>query len=182
MGTVKKSRYKNTCWGWRPWHSQDHLVWWRNWALWNFDFYIKFDLQGQGQSLPKTIGILTKEFCTLEPDLVILAWKDDELSCRQAVDWWTHTHTHTQADPGSDNTRRPKLATGKNVTFFINTAWFRHILKLTLIFSLLSTPCSQANKTSCTAYGALWHTSCHLVRLKMKNTQCKIMLHNMSKF
>ena len=29
----------------------------------NFDFQVKFDLEGQGQSTPKTIGILTKMFC-----------------------------------------------------------------------------------------------------------------------
>ena len=31
----------------------------------NFDFQVKFDLQGQGQSTPKTIGILTKMFACL---------------------------------------------------------------------------------------------------------------------
>ena len=42
----------------------------------NFDFEhveVKFDLEGQGQSPPKTIGILTKVFCTFGPNLVILA-------------------------------------------------------------------------------------------------------------
>ena len=28
----------------------------------NFDFEVKFDLEGHGQSTPKTIGILTKVF------------------------------------------------------------------------------------------------------------------------
>ena len=36
----------------------------------------------------------------------------DELSHGQTHDWRTHTHTHTHA--GNDNTRRPKLASGKN--------------------------------------------------------------------
>ena len=39
----------------------------------NFDFEVKFDLEGQGQSLPKTIGILTKVFYIYGPNLVILA-------------------------------------------------------------------------------------------------------------
>ena len=36
----------------------------------------------------------------------------DELSSGQARDWYTHTHRPT--DAGDDNTRRPKLASGKN--------------------------------------------------------------------
>ena len=46
-----------------------------------FDFEVKFDLEGQGQSPPKTIGILIKVFYTYGPNLVILAWTGDELSC-----------------------------------------------------------------------------------------------------
>ena len=42
---------------------------------------IKFDLGGQGQLPPKSLGILTKVFCTSGPNLVILAWMGDEL-------WW----------------------------------------------------------------------------------------------
>ena len=38
----------------------------------------------------------------------------DELSCGQARDWHTHTRTHRPTDAGDDNTRRPKLASGKN--------------------------------------------------------------------
>ena len=45
----------------------------------NFDFGVQFDLEGQGQSPPKTIGILTKVFYTYCPNLVILAWTGDEL-------------------------------------------------------------------------------------------------------
>ena len=76
-----------------------------------FDFEVKFDLEGQGQSPPKTIGILTKVFYTYGPTLVILAWTDYELS-RGQVD--AHARTHTQTDTGNENTRRPKLASGKN--------------------------------------------------------------------
>ena len=39
----------------------------------NFDFEVKFDLEGQGQSPPKTIGILTKVFYISVSNLVILA-------------------------------------------------------------------------------------------------------------
>ena len=49
----------------------------------NFDFEIKFDQEGQGQSTPKTIGILTKVFYTYGPNLVILACTGNELSRRQ---------------------------------------------------------------------------------------------------
>ena len=85
----------------------------------NFDFEVKFDLEGQGQSPPKTIGILTKVFYTFSPNFAILAWTGPELSRGQASDWridWhthTHKHTHTHTDAGDDNTRRPKLASGK---------------------------------------------------------------------
>ena len=63
----------------------------------NFDFEGKFDLEGKGQSPPKTIGILTKVFYTCVSNLVILAWTGLELSRGQASDWHTdwHTHGHT---------------------------------------------------------------------------------------
>ena len=82
----------------------------------NFDFEVKFDLEGQGQSPPNTIGILTKVFYNFGPNLAILAWTGPELLRGQASDWHTdwHTHTDTHTDAGDDNTRRPKLASGKN--------------------------------------------------------------------
>ena len=61
----------------------------------NFDFEVKFDLEGQGQSPPKTIGILTKVFYIYGPNLVILAERGHELSRGQAKGWRTHTDTHT---------------------------------------------------------------------------------------
>ena len=79
----------------------------------NFDFEVKFDLEGQGQSPPKTIGILTKVFYTYGPNLVILAWTGDELLRGQT--WWrTDGLTDGRTDAGNDNTRRPILASGKN--------------------------------------------------------------------
>ena len=80
----------------------------------NFHFEVKFDLEGQGQSPLKTIGTLTKVFYTYGPDLVILARTGDELSRGQACGYRTHRRTHRQTDAGNDNTRRPKLASGKN--------------------------------------------------------------------
>ena len=63
---------------------------------------------------PKTIGTLTKLFCTSGQNLVILAWTGDKLSCGQARDYRTHGRTDTQTNACNDNTRRPKLASGKN--------------------------------------------------------------------
>ena len=47
-------------------------------------FKVKFDREGQGQSSPKTIGILAKMFYTSGPNLVILAWMGEKLWCGQA--------------------------------------------------------------------------------------------------
>ena len=82
----------------------------------NSDFEVKFDLEGHGQLPPKTIGTLTKVFCIFGPNLAILAWTGPELSRGQASDWHTDRQTdrHTHTDAGNDNTRRPKLASGKN--------------------------------------------------------------------
>ena len=130
-------------------------------------FKIENEIEDQDQSIPKLIGIITQVFCTFGPNLVILAWTGDELSCRQARNgvnfdfevkfdlegqgqsppqnnrdlnqglwhlgskcgdpslngWWViartskwlpHTRMDTQTDTGNDNTRRPKLASGKN--------------------------------------------------------------------
>ena len=56
-----------------------YLLWWTNRTLWNFEFSVEFDLEGQGQSTPKTIRILTNLFCIFCPNFVVLAWTDDEL-------------------------------------------------------------------------------------------------------
>ena len=52
----------------------------------NLDFQVKFDLEGQGRSLYKTIGTLIKVFCIFGPNLVILAWIGPELSRGNASD------------------------------------------------------------------------------------------------
>ena len=61
----------------------------------NFHFEVKFDLEGQGQSPSKTLGMLTKVFYIYGLNLVILAATGDELSRGQARDWHTDGHTHT---------------------------------------------------------------------------------------
>ena len=89
-----------------------------------FDFQIKFDLEGQSRSSPKTIGTTsTNVFCTFVPNLVIPAWTSGELSCGQARDWYTHTdtRTHRHTDAGNDNTRRPKLASGNKTVLLRDT-------------------------------------------------------------
>ena len=63
---------------------------------------------------PKTIEILTKVFYTYGPNLVILVLTGDGLSHGQTwlgTDWRTDGRAHAD----DDNTRRPKLATGRNV-------------------------------------------------------------------
>ena len=83
------------------------ILTWTAYELWcckaqnevKFNFQVKFDLEVQGQSSPKTIGTSTKVFCICGPNLVILAWMSDELSCGQAHDWHTHWHTDPQMQP-----------------------------------------------------------------------------------
>ena len=80
-----------------------------------FNFEVKFDLWGQGQSPPKTIMILTKVFYTYGPILVILAWTRDELSRGQASDYRTHgrtdrrTHRQAQATTISESQNWPRV-------------------------------------------------------------------------
>ena len=74
----------------------------------NFDFQVKFDLEGQGQSTPKTIGILTKLFCMSGSNLVILARTSDKLSRGQARDWRPHEQTQATTIPEGQNWPRVK--------------------------------------------------------------------------
>ena len=75
------------------------------------DFHVKFYLEVQGRSSPQIIGILTKVFCTYVSNLVILAWTADKLSCGQASDWYTQTHTHWQIHR-QGQWQHPKAKTG----------------------------------------------------------------------
>ena len=74
----------------------------------NFEFEVKFDLEGQGQSPPKTIGILTKVFYTFGSNLAILAWMCDKLSRGQADDWRPHGQTQALTIPEGQNWPRVK--------------------------------------------------------------------------
>ena len=76
-----------------------------------FDFEVEFDLKGQGQSPPKTTGILTEVFYTYGPNLVILAWTGDELSRGQASDYRTHGGTDGHTDRRRQQ-QYPKAKTG----------------------------------------------------------------------
>ena len=81
----------------------------------NFDFGVQFDLEGQGQSPPKTLGIITKVFYTNYSNLVVLAWTGVELSCGQASAYRTHRWTEGRTDTQTDRRRQrqyPKAKTG----------------------------------------------------------------------
>ena len=56
-----------------------YLLWWWTGHDEILTFKLNFYLEGQGQSLPKTIENLTKVFCTSDPNLVILASTGDEI-------------------------------------------------------------------------------------------------------
>ena len=75
-------------------------------------------------------------FCSSGPNLVILAWTGDKLSRGQASD----CRTHRQTDGGNDNTRRPKLASGKKRHTVWNNSylqyWKRRLLKQRLLVYL----------------------------------------------
>ena len=79
----------------------------------NFDFGVRFDLEGHNQLSHKTIGILTKVFYISGPNLVILAETGDELSHGQARDWRTDRHTDRQTQamtiPECQNWPRVKI-------------------------------------------------------------------------
>ena len=79
---------------------------------------------------PKNNSDLNQGVLLSGPNLVILAWTVDELSLGQAHDWRTHRHTHIHA--GNDNTRRPKLASGKKLAY--GPAWQAALMtRLTIV-------------------------------------------------
>ena len=89
---------------------------WRYETVGTILFWIIFEVEGQGQSLPKTI---TKVLCTSRLNLVVLAWTwaDDELWGGQARARHTGTRTQEQTDAGNDDTQRQYLASGKKRNF-----------------------------------------------------------------
>ena len=84
----------------------------------SFDFEVKFDLEGHSQSPPKTIGILTKVFCTYGPNLVILAWMGVEVSRGQTGGWHTHTDSHTDRQ-----TQAMTIPEGQNWPRVVKNPW-----------------------------------------------------------
>ena len=74
----------------------------------NLEFEVKFDLDLQGQSPLKTIGIFKKIFYTYGPKMVILAWTGDELSRGQARDYRTHIRADGHADRQTQATTIPE--------------------------------------------------------------------------
>ena len=81
----------------------------------NFDFQVKFDLEGQGHSTPKTIGILTKLLCMSGSSLVILAGTSDKLSRGQAHDWRPHGQMQATTIPEGQNWPRVKTFRGYSI-------------------------------------------------------------------
>ena len=104
-----------------------------------FDFEVKFDLDGQGQSPPKTIGTLSKVFYTYGPNLVILAWTGDELSCRQASDYRTQwrtdgrTHRQPQATTIPEGQNWPRVKINEMLIFSIKCMTIRLWLWITIL-------------------------------------------------
>ena len=92
----------------------------------NSDFEVKFDLEGQGQSPPHPPPPPPppphpQNNRDLKQGLLHLWSKFGDPSLNgwwvisRTSSWLTHGRTDTQTDAGNDNTRRPKLASGKNV-------------------------------------------------------------------
>ena len=78
----------------------------------NFDFEVKFDLKGQGQSTPKIIWILTKVFYSYGSNLVILVLTGNELSRGQTW-WWTDGRTDRRTDGRTDRRKQRQYLKAK---------------------------------------------------------------------
>ena len=87
------------------------LLWWGNQTFMEFGFCVKFDFAYQGQSPPKTIGILTNVFCTSGPNLAILAWTWWVIMWTNS--WLTHMHCTVRCRQWQ-YIQRPKLTSGRN--------------------------------------------------------------------
>ena len=97
----------------------------------NFDFQVKFHLEGQGQSTPKTIGMLTKLFCMSGSNLVILAGIGDKLSRGQARDWRPHGQTQATTIPEGQNWPRVKTESASTITLKDNKCISNALFELT---------------------------------------------------
>ena len=61
----------------------------------NFDFEVKYDLEGHNESPQETLEIFSKVVYTCCPNLVTLAKTSDDLSHGQ-TGWWTVGHRQRQ--------------------------------------------------------------------------------------
>ena len=98
----------------------------------NFDFKVKYDLEGQGQSPPKTIRILTKVFYTYGPNLVILAWTGDALSRGQASDYRTHGRTNGRTHRQTQPKKIPKGQNWPRVQNLLESLHHCHLPRLAI--------------------------------------------------
>ena len=91
----------------------------------NFDFQVKFDLEGQGQSTPKNNRDLNQVVLHVWFKFGDSSWNQWQVIARTSS-WLTPTRT----DAGNDNTRRPKLASGKKQKYRVNKPSIRIAIKL----------------------------------------------------
>ena len=101
----------------------------QNWV--KFDFKVKFDLAGQGWLPPKTIGILTKVFCTFGSNLVVLPCHNGSWVITWTKKSSTHTHRHQATTiPESQNWPWVKIRWSWDCLIFITgiTILVRHNL------------------------------------------------------
>ena len=127
---------------------------------------VNFNLEGQGQSPPKTIGILTKVFYTYGPNLLILAWTGDELSLGQARDYHTH---------GQTNGRAYRQMQATTINGGQNWPWVKRGFSLYAGLPHLAPKCGSSNFLKHTHYTSLlirkWVLKSFLVLVKHGRTQ-----------
>ena len=93
----------------------------------NFDFQVKFDLEGQGRSPPQNNRHLNQGVLRLSSkfgDSSVNGWwvivRTSKWLIHTHTDTQTHGHTDRHTDAGDDNTRRPKLASGNETQIHIH--------------------------------------------------------------
>ena len=100
----------------------------------NFDFEVKFDLEGEGQSPPPPPKKNKKKTNNrdLNEGLLHLWSKFGDPSLNQwRVITWTNLVTDGRKDEGNDNTQRSKLASGKNLW---RSPWFTNFMQSKCLF------------------------------------------------
>ena len=125
---------------------------------------VKFDLEGQPQSVPKTMWTLSKIFC--------IFWsKFGDLSSKlwQAHDWRTHGHTQATTIPDGQNWPRVKMISNyqhfhmkikfdRNIYFSAGKIFYYWSLhKILNLFHLVFTTCNVLGMhTICVSIILLW--------------------------